>query len=165
MTVSSGDRAAQSGHRARRRGRLMRKRELARSLATLGLAGLTGGAGVGEQVIGAGDELAGDRGGGDLLAAAAGEGLVAGSEVRVPLGGLRGLAQHPAHPGRPLLGAVPVVGRAWMPWGEPGGSPRGETPGGPTPLQHPAGRPWPWSARTAWIRLRSSVRSRTSCAR
>jgi len=43
----------------------------------------------------------------DLLAAAAGDVLVAGGEVRVPLGGLRGLAQHPAHPGRALLGDVP----------------------------------------------------------
>ncbi len=35
----------------------------------------------------------------------------------------------------------------------------------PGPLQHPAGRSWPWPARTAWIRFCSSVRSRTSCAR
>ena len=76
----------------------MRKRGLARSLATFGLAGLAGGAGVGE-LIGAGEELAGDRGGGDLLAAAAGRGLVAGGEVRVAPGGLRGLARHPADPG------------------------------------------------------------------
>src|SRR3974390_3258121 len=34
MTVTSGDRAAQSGHRARLGGRLMRKRELTRGLAT-----------------------------------------------------------------------------------------------------------------------------------
>ena len=34
----------------------------------------------------------------------------------------------------------------------------------PGPLQQPAGRSWPWSARTAWIRF-CSVRSRTSCAR
>ena len=38
--------------------------------------------GVGEQVPGAGEQLAGDRGGGDLLAAAAGDGLVAGGELR-----------------------------------------------------------------------------------
>jgi len=76
----------------------MRFRELARGLATSRLMGRTAAAGVGEQVIGAGEELAGDRGGGDLLAAAAGDGLVAGGEVRMPLGGLRGLAQDPADP-------------------------------------------------------------------
>ena len=32
-------------------------------------------------------------------------------------------------------------------------------------LQQPPGRPWPWSASTAWIRLRSSVRNRTSWTR
>ena len=37
--------------------------------------------GVGEQVIGAGKQLAGDRGGGDLLAAASRDGLVAGGEL------------------------------------------------------------------------------------
>src|SRR6266568_4793431 len=97
MTVSSGDRAAQSGHRALQ-GRLMRICELARGWRPSPLAGLTDGAGVGEQVIGAGDELTGDRRGGDLPAAAAGQGLVAWSEVRVPLGCLGGFAQHP--PGR-----------------------------------------------------------------
>jgi hypothetical protein len=40
---------------------------------TLGLAGLTAGASVGEQVAGAGEQLAGDRGGGDLVAAAPGD--------------------------------------------------------------------------------------------
>jgi len=80
MTVASGDRAAQSGHRARR-GRLMRKRERARGLATSRLAGRTVAAGVGEQVVGAGEELAGDRRGGDLLAAAAGDGLIPGGEL------------------------------------------------------------------------------------
>jgi hypothetical protein len=45
--------------------------------------------GVGEQVPGAGEQLAGDRGGGDLLPAPLGDGLVAGGELRVPLGGLR----------------------------------------------------------------------------
>ena len=35
----------------------------------------------------------------------------------------------------------------------------------PGPLQRPAGRSWPWPARTAWIRFRSSVRSRTSWIR
>src|SRR6185437_6701543 len=74
--------------------------------------GRTAAGGVSEQVVGAGDELAGNRGGGDLPAAAAGEGLVAGGEVRVPLGGLRGLARHPPDPGGSLLGDVPVVDRA-----------------------------------------------------
>src|SRR6185437_520469 len=87
----------------------MRFRELARGLATSRLMGRTAAGGIGEQVIGAGEELAGDRGGGDLLAAAAGESLVAGGEVGVPPGGLRGLACHPPHPGGPLLGDVPVV--------------------------------------------------------
>ena len=51
-------------------------------------------------------------------------------------------------------------------------SPRARPPAAPARPAIPAraapaarGRPWPWSARTAWIRLRSSVRSRTSCAR
>jgi hypothetical protein len=38
--------------------------------------------GVGEQVPGAGEQLAGDRGGGDLLPAPFGDGLVAGRELR-----------------------------------------------------------------------------------
>jgi hypothetical protein len=38
--------------------------------------------GVGEQVPGAGEQLAGDRGGGDLLPAPGGDGLVAGGELR-----------------------------------------------------------------------------------
>jgi hypothetical protein len=38
--------------------------------------------GVGEQVPGAGEQLAGDRGGGDLLPAPSGDGLVAGRELR-----------------------------------------------------------------------------------
>jgi len=78
----------------------MRFRELARGLATSRLVGRTAAAGVGEQVIGAGEQLAGDRGGGDLLAAAAGDVLVGGGELRTPLGGLRRLAQHPAQPHR-----------------------------------------------------------------
>jgi hypothetical protein len=45
------------------------------------LAGRTVAAGVGEQVVGAGEELAGDRRGGDLLAAAAGDGLIPGGEL------------------------------------------------------------------------------------
>jgi hypothetical protein len=60
MTVPSGDRAAQSGHRARL-GRLMRKCELARGLRPLPVCGCTAGRGlrrgdpcVGEQVVGAG---------------------------------------------------------------------------------------------------------------
>jgi hypothetical protein len=65
-----------------------------------------------EQVPGAGDQLAGDGGGGDLLAAAAGDGGIAGGELRVSLGGLRGLAQYPPDPGRALLGNVAIVGDA-----------------------------------------------------
>src|SRR5215470_14483202 len=72
------------------------------------LAGRTG-AGVGEQVVGACEQLAGDRGGGDLVAAPAGDVLVAGGEVWMPFGGLRGLAQDPPQPGRALLGDVPVA--------------------------------------------------------
>ena len=90
----------------------MRFCELTRGWRPSPLAGRTAAGGVGEQVVGPGDQLAGDRGGGDLLAAAAGGGLVAGGEVRVPLGGLRGLAQHPPGPGGALLGDVPVVDRA-----------------------------------------------------
>jgi hypothetical protein len=37
---------------------------------------------VGEQVPGAGEQFAGDRSGGDLLAAAGGDGLVGGGEIR-----------------------------------------------------------------------------------
>jgi hypothetical protein len=43
--------------------------------------------------------LAGDRDGGDLGAAAAGDRLIAGGEVGMPLGLLRGLAQDPGGPG------------------------------------------------------------------
>ena len=77
---ASGGRAAQSGHRARR-GRLMRICELARGSRPSPLAWLTSGTGVGEQVAGAGEQLAGDRGGGDLGAAAPGDALVAGGEL------------------------------------------------------------------------------------
>jgi hypothetical protein len=77
----SGDRAAQSGQRARP-GRLMRSRELTRGWRPSRLAGRTGAGGVGEQVAGAGEQLAGDRRGGDLRTAALGDALVAGGEER-----------------------------------------------------------------------------------
>src|SRR5205809_2570277 len=101
----------------------MRKCELARGLATARLAGRTVAAGVGEQVAGAGKQLAGDRRGGDLLAAAAGDGLIAGGELGWAFGGLRGLAQDPPDPDRALLGDVPVPDgavRAAHRRGEPG---------------------------------------------
>jgi len=89
-------------------------RELARRLATVPpLAGRTVGAGigeVGERVVDAGDELAGDRRGGDLPAAAAGEGLVAGGEVRVPLGQpTRPAADMRAKPAGPLNATTSTV--------------------------------------------------------
>jgi hypothetical protein len=237
----SGDRAAQSGHRARP-GRLMRSRELTRGWRPSRLAGRTGAAGVGEQVAGAGQQLAGDRRGGDLRTAAPGDALVAGGELRCVPGLLRGLAQDPADPDRALPGMCPcrtvrslprTVGvspaqdaslraeanRVMSPISASRTSAvNGPTPGSwvktltrgsdlacwrtsassrpvtdsrasmsaraseitsaetagrsseashsrPGPLQQPAGRSWPWSARTAWIRFCSSVRSRTSCAR
>src|SRR6266700_3988789 len=67
---------------------------------------------VGEQVPGAGEQLAGDRGGGDLLPPPLGDGLEGGGELRRALGGLRRLAHHPPQPPRALLGNVPVVGDA-----------------------------------------------------
>src|SRR5215510_5917658 len=102
----------------------MRYCELARGLAappgllprpwrgTGRLCWLRGGLGVDKQMVGAGEQLAGDRRGGDLLAAAAGDRLVAGGEVGVALGGLCCLAQDPPQPGGALLGDVPVADRA-----------------------------------------------------
>src|ERR1700751_1422189 len=60
-----------------------------------------------EQVPGAGQQLAGDRDGGDLLPAALGDGRVGGGELRGPLGGLGCLVEHPAQPGRALLICAP----------------------------------------------------------
>src|SRR4029077_18768901 len=71
--------------------------ERARGLATLPSSRpprrlvRAGGLHTGQQVVGAGQELAGDRDGGDLLPAPLGDGRVAGGELRGPLGGLRGL--------------------------------------------------------------------------
>ena len=48
---------------------------------------------------------------------------------------------------------------------ETAGSGRDASQARPGPLQQPSGRSWPWPASTAWIRLRNSVRSRTSWAR
>jgi hypothetical protein len=66
--------------------------------------------GAGEQVVGAGEQLAGDRDGGDLLAAPPGDGGVGGGELRGALGGLRpsfpelvlspGASRHRAEQGR-----------------------------------------------------------------
>ena len=64
--------------------------------------------GAGEQVVGAGEELAGDRGGGDLVPAAFSDGAVGGRELRGALGGLGRLVQNPPQPRRALLGDVPV---------------------------------------------------------
>src|SRR5205814_1182712 len=97
MTVPSGARAAQSDLRARAVARLRVIYELARGpgdplrvcdrvpvrgVAAAGGLRDWGGLGVGEQVPGAGEQLAGDRGGGDLLPAPFGDGLVAGGELR-----------------------------------------------------------------------------------
>ena len=81
-----------------------RRSELTRGLATLPSsrpprrrAGL-GGFHLGRQVPGAGQQLAGDRDGGDLLPAASGDGRVAGGEVRGSPGRLRGLVERPPQP-------------------------------------------------------------------
>ena len=67
-----------------------------------------GGLGCGEQVVGAGEQLAGDCDGGDLRPAAFDDRGVGGGELRGPLGGLGGLVQDPPQPRRPLFGDVPV---------------------------------------------------------
>jgi hypothetical protein len=58
------------------------------------------GARLGEQVVGAGEQFSGDRGGSDLLPAAVEDRLVGAGELRRPLGGLCGLAEDPAQCGR-----------------------------------------------------------------
>jgi len=60
----------------------MRSRELTRGWRPSRLVRRTGAAGVGEQVAGAGQQLAGDRRGSDLRTAAPGDALVAGGELR-----------------------------------------------------------------------------------
>jgi len=87
-----------------------RARGLATSLVCGCVPGGAGGAGClrGEQVVGAGQEFAGYRDGGDLLAAPLGDGGVGGGELRGALGGLRCLVHDPPQPGRALLGDVPV---------------------------------------------------------
>ena len=75
------------------------------------VAGGTGGAGGlggGEQVVGAGQQLAGDRDGGDLLPAPFGDRGVGGGELRGALGGLCRLVEDPPQPRRALLGDVTV---------------------------------------------------------
>jgi hypothetical protein len=66
--------------------------------------------GGGEQVPGAGQQLAGDRDGGDLLPAPFRDGGVAGGEFRGALGGLGCLVEYPAQPGRALLICAPPAG-------------------------------------------------------
>lgn len=53
---------------------------------------------LGEQMKAAGKELAGDRNGGDVLAAAGGGLDIEGSERRTGLGSLGGLLEHEADP-------------------------------------------------------------------
>jgi hypothetical protein len=65
-----------------------------------GGAWFLGGRAAGEQVAGAGEQLAGDRDGRDLLPAALGDGGVGGGELRGALGGLRGLVEDPPQPRR-----------------------------------------------------------------
>jgi hypothetical protein len=84
-----------------------------------GLGGVRGG----EQVVGAGEELAGDRSGGDLLPAPAGDRGAGGAEFRGAFGGLSCLVEDPAQPGRALFGDVPVADgqiRSADCWGQPG---------------------------------------------
>jgi hypothetical protein len=59
-------------------------------------------------MVGAGEQLTGDRDGRDLLPAPVGHRLVGVSELRVAFGGLRRLDEDPAQPHRALLGDVPV---------------------------------------------------------
>jgi hypothetical protein len=80
MTVTPGTGLLSQGIE-RGEGRLMRSRELTRGWRPSRLAGRTAAGGVGEQMVGAGEQLAGDRGGGDLGAAAPGDALVAGGEL------------------------------------------------------------------------------------
>ena len=83
----------------------------ARSIAALGAPAPGRRAGslhVGQQVPGPGQQLAGDRDGGDLLPAMLGDAGVGSGELGGPLGGLRRLVEHPAQPGRALFGDVPV---------------------------------------------------------
>src|SRR5215813_747925 len=99
MTMYSGDRAAQSVLRARQGRRLRLIVELTRGHATPpGLSprrcrGRGGGRGcgvlcAGEQVPGAGEQLAGDGGSGDLLSSPCRDAMEGGCELRVPLGGV-----------------------------------------------------------------------------
>ena len=76
--------------------------------------------GVGEQGQGPGEQLAGDRGGGDLLAVAAGECLVAGGELRRASAACAA-AQDPTQPGRaPDVAVADGAVRAADGGGEPG---------------------------------------------
>ena len=81
-----------------------RRGEHARGLATLPSSRPSqrlvraGGLQVVEQVPGAGQQLAGDRDGRDLLPAPFGDAGVGSGELRGPLGGLRGLVHGPPQP-------------------------------------------------------------------
>jgi hypothetical protein len=70
-----------------------------------------GGLEFGEQVKAASKELAGDRHGGDVLAAAGGGLGVEGGQRRAGLGPLGGLLEHEADPRRAHLGDVTMVNR------------------------------------------------------
>ena len=70
------------------------------------------GLGLLEQVVGAGEQLAGDGRGGDLLAPTSSHGRVAGGELGMAFGGLGGLAEDPAQLRGALLGDVAVTNGA-----------------------------------------------------
>jgi hypothetical protein len=106
MTVTPGT-GLLSQDSERGEGRLMRSRELTRGWRPSRLVRRTAAGSVGEQVVGAGEQLAGDRGGGELDAAAPGDALVAGGELGGVPGLLRGLAQDPPDPDRALPGMCP----------------------------------------------------------
>lgn len=122
----SGDRAAQSEDRGRPGGRLMPQIRACPesgdppvwaaswwSGCSAGMwlrrAGRPGGLRLGEQVVAAGQELAGDRDGGHLLPAPFRDRGISGAELRGALRGLRCLAQDPAQPRRALLICAPSL--------------------------------------------------------
>jgi hypothetical protein len=118
---------------------------------------MAGGAlGVREQVPGAGEQLARDRCGGDLLTPAAGDRRVAGGVAGVPPGGLRCHAQGPPQPRRALLICAPrrastsVTGRGDAPAGQACPWPRHDEAAGPGKWQSCDGPPFKgWLVRLA----------------
>jgi hypothetical protein len=86
------------------RGLRMRAGGAIRGGSRRGRAGCRGGLVVGEQMVGAGEELAGDRDRGDLLAAPAGDGGVGAGELGGPSGGLGCLVEDPPQVRRALPG-------------------------------------------------------------